>query len=372
MKSLCIIIPCFNEQDSISFCLKKIKQFLEKENIEKTEVIVVDNGSTDKTAEISRKHGAKVITEKRKGYGNAVKTGMKNTTCEYVAVADGDDSYDFAELSKFIQKAREGYEFIQGCRFEKYGGKIMKGAMPFSHRYIGNPFLSFMTKIFFGIKLNDVYCGFRMYKRSVYEKNFYFGSGHEYTVESAIKFYYSTKKYIEIPITLHKDKRTTSTSTLNTLTDGFKTLKFILLVGSQIPSLVISLIFMFISIKYFTKFDFTFMSHMDTNFLISVVSFFTAIQFIFFSLFANVASIYLGFKKNDFVLIIYKFLTFIRAFTISILLLIFSLLLLLNIKLQILNIGNYSLIFGLITLGISIQLIMNVLIVSILDYFKRT
>ena len=371
MKSLCIIIPCFNEQDSISFCLKKIKQFLEKENIEKTEVIVVDNGSTDKTAEISRKHGAKVITEKRKGYGNAVKTGMKNTTCEYVAVADGDDSYDFTELDKFIQKAREGYEFIQGCRFEKYGGKIMHGAMPFLHRYIGNPFLSFMTKLFFGIKANDVYCGFRMYKRFIYDKNFYFSTGMEFNIESVIKLYQSTTKYVEIPITLHKDKRKTSTSHMRTFADGVKTLKFILLAGSQIPSLIISLMFMFISINYFFKVDFTITSYTDINFLISIVSFFASIQFIFFSLFANLASIYLGFKKNNFVLKIFKFLNFNKALILSVLLLIFSLLLMSNIKLQILNIGNYSLIFGLIALGISVQLIMNVLIVSILDFFKR-
>tara|TARA_Y100000590_G_scaffold469796_1_gene659786 strand:- start:5783 stop:6901 length:1119 start_codon:yes stop_codon:yes gene_type:complete len=372
MKSLCVLIPCLNEQDSISFCIEKVKKVFDKANIEKTEIIIIDNNSTDKTAEIARKLNVKVIIENKKGYGNAVKTGMRNTTCEYVAVADGDDSYDFTELNKFIDKAREGYEFIQGCRFEKYGGKIMDGAMPFSHRYIGNPFLSFMTKLFFGIKSNDVYCGFRMYKRSVYEKNFFFSSGMEFNIESVIKLYSSSIKYSEIPITYHKDKRKTSTSHLRTFADGFKTLKFILLAGSQVPSLVISLIFMFISVKYFTKFDFSLMSHMDTNFLISVVSFFAAIQFIFFSLFANVASIYLGFKKNDYVLSIYKFLTFARAFTISIVLLIFSLLLLLNIKLQILNIGNYSLIFGLIALGISIQLIMNVLIVSILDYFKRT
>ena len=106
MKSLSIIIPCLNEQDSIPFCLKKIKQVLEKEKIEKTEVIVVDNGSTDKTAEIAKKNGAKVISEKRKGYGNAVKAGMKNATSEFIVVADGDDSYDFNELGKFIEKAR--------------------------------------------------------------------------------------------------------------------------------------------------------------------------------------------------------------------------------------------------------------------------
>jgi len=370
MKSLCIIIPCLNEQDSISFCLEKIKSVLEKEHIEKTEIIVVDNNSTDNTAEIAKKFNVRVITENKKGYGNAVKTGMKSTTCEFVAVADGDDSYDFNELGKFIQKAKEGYEFIQGCRFKKYGGKIMPGAMPFSHQYIGNPFLSFMTKLFFGIKPNDVYCGFRMYKRSVYEKNFYFSTGMEFNIESVIKLYTGTKKYIEIPITLNKDKRKNSTSHLRTLTDGIKTLKFILLAGSQMPSLIISLAFMLISIKYFLNFDATSES-LKVDFLISAVSLFTSIQFIFFSLFANLASIYLGFKKNNFVLKIYKFLSFNKALLFSLLLLIFSLLFFFNIKFQFLNIGNYSLMYGLTILGISIQLLMNVLIVSVLDFFKK-
>ena len=128
---------------------------------------------------------------------------------------------------------------------------------------------------------------------------------------------------------------------------------------------------MLISINYFFKVNFSIASYTDINFLISLVSFFASIQFIFFSLFANLASLYLGFKKNKFALKILKFLNFNKALILSVLLLIFSFLLLSNIKLQILNIGNYSLIFGLAFLGIAIQLIMNVLIVSILDFFKR-
>ena len=282
-----VVLPCLNESETLGTCIKKAKKQIKNLSV-KGEIIVADNGSSDGSIKIAKKLGAIVINVKNKGYGNVLRAGIKKSRGKFILIADSDDSYNLNDLPKFYKKINKGYDIVQGCRLPTGGGKITSGAMPITHRYIGNPFLSFMTKIFFGIKLNDVYCGFRMYKRSVYEKNFYFGSGHEYTVESAIKFYYSTKKYIEIPITLHKDKRTTSTSTLNTLTDGFKTLKFILLVGSQIPSLVISLIFMFISIKYFTKFDFTFMSHMDTNLLISVVSFFTAIQFIFFSLFKAV------------------------------------------------------------------------------------
>jgi len=371
MKSLSIVIPCLNEEDSISFCLEKIQNVLQKENIDKTEVIVVDNGSTDKSIEIAKKFNAKIIKEDTKGYGSALRTGIKNASGEYVAFADADDSYDFLELEKFIKKAREGYEVIQGCRFNKYGGNIHKGAMPFSHQFLGNPFLSFMTKLFFNIKFNDVYCGFRMFKKSNYERNFYFSNGMEFAVENIIKLFYSTEKYAEIPITLHKDKRKKTTSHLRTLTDGFKTLKFILLQGSQVPSLILSGIFMFFSFLYFLEVDFSDKSYRDTNFFIALVTFFASVQFIFFSLYANLASIYLGFKKNKFVLNIYKFLNFNKALLLSVLLLLFSILILANIKLQIFDLGNYNLFIGLATLGISIQSIMNVLIVSILEFFKK-
>jgi|TARA_B100001964_G_scaffold237694_1_gene301707 glycosyltransferase involved in cell wall biosynthesis len=371
MKSLSIVIPCLNEEEGISFCLEKIKRVLQKENIEKTEIIIVDNGSTDKSIEIAQEFNVKIIKENKKGYGNALRTGIKHASGEFVAFADADDSYDFLELNKFIQKANEGYDVIQGCRFKKCGGNIHDGAMPFSHRYFGNPFLSFMTKLFFGIKFNDVYCGFRMFKKSIYEKNFYFSNGMEFAVENIIKLFFSTKKYVEIPITLHRDKRKNTIGHLKTLSDGFKTLKFILLQGSQIPSLILSAIFMFFSFQYYHKVDFADASYLDSNFLITVAFFFASIQFIFFSLYANLASIYLGFKKNKFLLKIYKFLNFNQALLLSTLLLIFSIFLLINIKLEILNLGNYSLIIGLTILGVSIQLIMNVLIVSILEFFKK-
>jgi len=371
MKSLSIVIPCLNEEKSLPSCLEKIKQVLQKENIEKTEIIVVDNGSTDKSIEVAQKFNTKVIKENKKGYGSALRTGIKHASSEYIAFADADDSYDFLELDKFIQKAREGFEVIQGCRFKKYGGNILVGAMPFSHQYFGNPFLSFMTKLFFGIKFNDVYCGFRMFKKSTYEKNFYFSNGMEFAVENIIKLFFSTKKYVEIPITLHKDKRKDTSSHLRTLSDGLKTLKFILLQGSQIPSLILSAIFMLFSFRFFLKVDLTDMTYMDTSFLIAVIFFLASIQFIFFSLYANLASLYLGFKKNKFALKIFKFINFSKSLLLSILLLIISVFLLLNVKLEIFNLENYSLIIGLTTLGISIQLIINILIVSVLEFFKK-
>ena len=162
---LSIVIPCLNEEESLPFCLKKIFKVLKSEKLQnKSEVIVVDNGSTDNSVKIAKKYNTKIIYSE-KGYGNALKKGIESAKGKYVAFADADDSYNFLELPKFIKKAKLGYEVIQGNRFEKYGGKIKNNAMPFSHRYFGNPFLSFLTKKFFKIKFNDVFCGFRMFKK---------------------------------------------------------------------------------------------------------------------------------------------------------------------------------------------------------------
>ena len=104
--------------------------------------------------------------KKKKGYGNSLKAGINASKGEYVCFADADDSYNFLELKKFIIKAEQGYDLIQGCRFSSHGGNIKKGAMPFTHQYFGNPFLTFLCKLFFKIKFNDVYCGFRMFKKN--------------------------------------------------------------------------------------------------------------------------------------------------------------------------------------------------------------
>jgi glycosyltransferase involved in cell wall biosynthesis len=365
---LSIVIPCLNEEESLPFCLKKIFKVLKNEKLQnKSEVIVVDNGSTDNSVKIAKKYNTRVIYSE-KGYGNALKKGIENAKGEYVAFADADDSYNFLELPKFIRKAKLGYEVIQGNRFKKYGGRIENHAMPFSHRYFGNPFLSFLTKKFFKIKFNDVFCGFRMFKKKNYNQNIYFSSGMEFAVEHLIKLAKSTNKNIEIPITLHKDKRLKSSSHLKTFSDGFKTLKFIIVHGIQIPSLVFATIFLFFSFKNgilnIIHFD-----NLNAKALYAVVFFLMGIQFIFFYFFSNLASQKLGFEKMGHLNLIYKYISFNKSLlSFLVIFTITSILLLLNHLNLIENFTiNKFLIFFLFTT--SIQCFVNILMISILEYF---
>jgi len=368
MNFLSIVIPCLNEAESLPYCLKKINYVLKKENIiNNSEVIVVDNGSTDESVKIAKKFKARVVYSD-KGYGNALKKGIESAKGDYVAFADADDSYNFLELPKFIKKAKLGYEVIQGNRFEKYGGKIEDNAMPISHRYFGNPFLSLMTKIFFNIKYNDVFCGFRMFKKKVYDQNYYFSSGMEFAVEHLIKVARSSSKNVEIPITLHQDKRLKSSSHLKTFSDGFKTLKFIIVHGIQIPSILFATIFLFFSFKNGIL-NLIHYENFNTKTLYSIVFFLMSIQFIFFYFFSNLASQKLGFEKTGSLNLIYKYISFNRSL-ISFLV-IFTLTSILLLIIQFSLIENFSinkfLVFFLFS--ISIQCFVNILMISILEYF---
>ncbi len=364
MISLSIVIPCLNEGESLEFCLKKINKIFNTYKFSFKEIIVVDNGSTDKSIKIAKKYNAKVVLERKKGYGNALKRGIKISRGDYVCFADADDSYNFLEIKKFIHKAMKGYDLIQGCRFSKCGGKIMPKAMPITHKYFGNPFLSFLTKIFFKIKFNDVYCGFRMFKKKIYNKNFYFSNGMEFAVENLIKLSQQSKKSIEIPITLHKDKRKKNRSHLKTFSDGFKTLKFILTCGSQLPIIISWFVtFFFFTSKFININNFTDLKDL-------ILPLFILTQLTFFYLYSNLVSEYLGFKKGNFVNKVYNFFNFNKAFILSLSSIsIFILILILyNFKIlifdiQILNIIKFTLLFF-------IQIFINILLVSVLEFFK--
>lgn len=368
MNFLSIVIPCLNEAESLPFCLKKINSVLKKEKLlKKSEVIIVDNGSSDNSVKIAKKFKARVVYSE-KGYGNALQKGIKSSKGDYVAFADADDSYNFLELPKFIKYAKLGYEVIQGNRFEKYGGKIENNAMPLSHRYFGNPFLSYLTKIFFKIKFNDVFCGFRMFKKKIYDENIYFSSGMEFAVEHLIKISKSSSKNIEIPITLHKDKRLKSSSHLKTFSDGFKTLKFIIVHGIQIPSLIFASIFLFLSFKTGILDILHFSNYIEIS-IYSVVFFLMSIQFVFFFLFSNLASQKLGFNKIGTVNKLYDYLSFNKAILLFLITFTVTLALLIIDKFDFMKTVNINNFFVFFLFTISIQCFVNILMISILEYF---
>tara|TARA_A100001015_G_scaffold227188_1_gene256618 strand:+ start:777 stop:1886 length:1110 start_codon:yes stop_codon:yes gene_type:complete len=226
--NLSIVIPCLNESDTLQICIDKIKSKIDYLKIE-SEIILSDNGSTDGSLEIAKKNNVKIINVSEKGYGNAVISGIRASKGEYILIADADDSYDFNDLPRFYNKIKNGFDIVQGCRLSLGGGKIERGAMPLSHKYIGNPLFTFMAKKIYKLPFNDVYCGMKIIKKSFFEKIKFFSGGMVFCLEILIKAVVNNAKISELPITLFKDGRINSKSHLRTIKDGLKTLKFILI-----------------------------------------------------------------------------------------------------------------------------------------------
>jgi glycosyltransferase involved in cell wall biosynthesis len=240
---LSVVIPCLNEEETIGICLKKATATLEYNQIN-YEIIVADNGSIDNSINIALSFpNVKIIPVKKKGYGIALRTGIAHAQGKYILMADADDSYDFGDIMKFINKIRSGYQLVQGCRFPSGGGTIMKGAMPISHKIFGNPLLSKIAQIIYEIPFKDIYCGMRCFEREIYLKKNYFSEGMTFAVENLIKLVNSGAKSTEVGITLYKDGRIKSKSHLRTIRDGLKTLKLLLICSPKwlyfYPSIII-------------------------------------------------------------------------------------------------------------------------------------
>lgn len=225
---LSVVIPCLNEEDTIGTCLSKLETVAKNEKF-KLEVIVADNGSQDKSIRIASKFNVRIVHVSRKGYGAALIGGIEQAKAPFVLMADADDSYDFLDIPKFLLKIKEGFDLVQGCRLPKGGGKIIKGAMPWSHRHIGNPLFTFLVRNWFSSPINDVYCGMRAFKKSFYDSLKMRCTGMEFATEMIIKAANSKAKTVEVPITLHKDGRIQHPPHLRTFRDGWKTLQFFLI-----------------------------------------------------------------------------------------------------------------------------------------------
>jgi len=238
---LSVVIPCLNEEDTLGTCLSKLETVAKNENF-KLEVIVADNGSQDKSIRIASQFKARVVHVSLKGYGAALMGGIEQAKAPFVLMADADDSYDFLEIPKFFQKTKEGFDLIQGCRLPGGGGKIIKGAMPWSHRHIGNPLFTFLVRSWFSSPINDVYCGMRAFKKSFYDSLKMRCTGMEFATEMIIKAANLGAKTVEVPITLHKDGRIQHPPHLRTIRDGWKTLQFFLICAPSklflIPGLI--------------------------------------------------------------------------------------------------------------------------------------
>ncbi|MFA5792756.1 MAG: glycosyltransferase family 2 protein [Candidatus Gracilibacteria bacterium] len=236
---LSIIIPCLNEEQTLAIVIKKALLSLKRLNIS-GEVIVADNGSTDRSVEIAKGLGARVIYVKEKGYGNALIAGMSEANGKYLLMGDADDSYNFEEIDEFVKYIQNGYDLVIGTRIR---GKIEKGAMPFLHRYLGTPVLTFILNLLFKTKISDCNSGMRCLTKEAFYRLCLDSQGMEFASEMLIKSGLLKLKIKEIPITLYKDKRNRAPH-LNTWRDGWRHLKFMFLYSPTYLFLMPGFVFM--------------------------------------------------------------------------------------------------------------------------------
>ncbi|MEL7500324.1 MAG: glycosyltransferase family 2 protein [Planctomycetota bacterium] len=241
---LSIVMPCLNEADTLATCIEKCNRVIAEHDL-RAEVIIADNGSTDGSIEIAEQHGARVVHVTAKGYGNALRGGIAEARGTYVIMGDADDSYDFLEVPKFVEQLRKGHDLVQGCRLPSGGGTVKPGAMPFLHRWWGNPMFSAMVKQMFKAPINDVYCGLRGFSRDFYNQLDLQCCGMEFATEMIIKSSLFQADIAEVPITLHPDGRKAHAPHLRTFRDGWRTLRFFLVYSPtylfQIPGIAMLL-----------------------------------------------------------------------------------------------------------------------------------
>jgi glycosyltransferase involved in cell wall biosynthesis len=221
---LSIVMPCLNEAETLATCIEKAKGYLARSGVA-GEVIVADNGSTDGSQEIARRLGARVVDVAQKGYGSALHGGITAARGRYVVLGDSDDSYDFSRLDGFLERLRAGDELVMGNRFR---GGILPGAMPPLHRYLGNPVLSFIGRLFFHAPVGDFHCGLRAVNRKAYDVIAPNTTGMEYASEMVIKATLAGLRISEVPIVLHPDGRSRPPH-LRSWRDGWRHLRFMLL-----------------------------------------------------------------------------------------------------------------------------------------------
>ncbi len=220
---LSIVMPCLNEAETLAVCIRKAQKFLADNNVS-GEVLIADNGSTDGSQQIANALGARIVHVPSKGYGAALIGGIEAARGKYVAMGDADDSYNFLGLMPFLEKLRGGAELVMGNRFQ---GGIAPGAMPPLHKYLGNPVLSFVGKLFYSAPIGDFHCGLRAFSREAILKLNLATTGMEFASEMVVKATLRKLEIAEVPTTLVPDGRSRPPH-LRSWRDGWRHLKFLL------------------------------------------------------------------------------------------------------------------------------------------------
>jgi len=238
-----ILIPALNEAQTVGICVEKARDFLKqtcRENVA-WEILVADNGSTDRTREVAEREGARVIHVPERGYGKALTAGFRAARGRFVVMADADDTYSFGDAGLFFEKLEAGYDFVIGNRFR---GKIESGAMPPLHRYVGTPVLTLFAKVLFGVKIGDVNCGMRGLSRDAFLRLHLKAGGMEFATEMIAKAAALRVKTTEVPCDLRRGLRNRSPH-LRSWRDGWRHLRFMLLFKTFwtffVPGLILSI-----------------------------------------------------------------------------------------------------------------------------------
>jgi glycosyltransferase involved in cell wall biosynthesis len=223
-RKLSIVMPCLNEAETLAICIRKAQAFLSAHDMD-GEIIIADNGSVDGSQEIATYAGARLVHVASKGYGSALMGGIEAAQGEYIIMGDADDSYDFSNLQDFVSAMDEGYDLVMGNRFK---GGIMRGAMPPLHRYLGNPVLSGLARLFFKSDIGDFHCGLRAFRKDALLSLNLQTTGMEFASEMIVKATLKKLKIKEVPTILYPDGRTRAPH-LRTWADGWRHLRFLLL-----------------------------------------------------------------------------------------------------------------------------------------------
>jgi glycosyltransferase involved in cell wall biosynthesis len=235
-----VVMPCLNEAETLAVCIQKARACLSDNGVS-GEIIIADNGSTDGSQSIAEAEGARVVPVEARGYGSALMGGIAASRGRFVIMADADDSYDFSALMPFIEKLRDGSDFVIGNRFK---GGIALGAMPPLHRYLGNPVLSGLGRLFFRSPAGDFHCGLRCFSRDAFERMNLQTTGMEFASEMVVKATLLGLRIAEVPTTLSPDGRSRPPH-LRSWRDGWRHLRFMLLFSPRWLFLYPGLLLMF-------------------------------------------------------------------------------------------------------------------------------
>ena len=217
-----VVMPCLNEAETIGMCVERAVDALQTSGC-MGEVVVVDNGSIDGSPEIATANGARVVQQPVRGYGSAYLKGLAEARGHYIVIGDSDNTYDFGEIGRFLAPLYQGYDLVMGSRFQ---GKILPGAMPWSHQYIGNPILTGILNLLFRAKVSDAHCGMRALTKSAFERMHLRTLGMEFASEMVIRAAQEHMKIAEVPITYYPRS---GRSKLRSIPDGWRHLRFMLL-----------------------------------------------------------------------------------------------------------------------------------------------